>query len=235
MSSARADSPAVNQGRAGWSRTRRFVPPTVNSFMPDAEREVAAAVEAARANGLAEGQARGWSEGRESGLREGETKARGELQQRIAALELDLTAARGTHAVGESLARLLASRDADRAAMEAECRSAIAAALRVLFPALLARGFGEEVAGLVTEALSLRQAERIVARAHPQTAAASLLRDLAAAAGDRLVLDWDEAMSVASVDIAWADGGLVADWDALLARILEVFDGGAPSEPVPPS
>lgn len=229
MSMGYGNLPAVNSPRAGWSRIHRFVPPTVNSLQPDAEHEAAAAIEAARANGLAEGHAQGWSEGRESGLREGEAKARQELLQPIAALEQDLAAARASRAASETLEQLLAARDADRAALEADCRCAIAAALRVLYPALLTQALGGEIAAVVTDALAVRQADRIVVRAHPHTLAAPLLRDISAAAPDRLALHWDDTIGLGAVEVVWANGGMVADWDALLARILAVLGGGAAS------
>jgi hypothetical protein len=231
MNRALADSSAVNPVPPGWRGTRRFVPPTVSSLLPDTEREAAAALEAARASGVAEGQARGWAEGREAGLRDGEAKAKAELEGRIAELGRELAAARARSAVAEALESLLAARAADRRALEADCRAAIAAALGALFPVLLPRGMSEEVGGLIAEALAQRPADCIRVRAHPASPAASLIRELAAAAPSRLVPEWHDTMGPAAVEIAWADGGVAADWGALLARVLAVIDAAPAARP----
>src|SRR4051794_20349887 len=130
-----------------------------------------AALIRAREEGFAEGRALGREEGHASGLSEGEAQTRDAIKPELNALH-ELNAKHGRYdAVAQALRLVLEARATDRAALESDVRGVIAAMLRRLFPLLLSRAAGGEIAALLGEALTERAPERLTLRAHPETLA----------------------------------------------------------------
>ncbi|EFH11010.1 hypothetical protein, partial [Teichococcus cervicalis] len=137
----------------------------------------------------------------------------------------------GAALAATALERLLASRAEDRRMLDADLRAALVAALEALFPTLLARAAGGEVAALLAEALTERAADRITLRAHPATLAA-MQADGFPGGGqpERVRLLPDPGLPEGQAEAGWADGGLIYDPAALLQRVLTTL-GAADAMP----
>lgn len=185
------------------------------------ERIRAAALESGRRQGLEEGLRQGHAEGLEAGRAEAEARLR---------TELAAEGRRGAAAAAAALEALLARREEDRRQLDAGLRAALTAALEAVFPSLLARAAGGEVAALVAAALTGRAPEAVLLRAHPDTLSAFEAEDfLGPAHPERVRLLPDPAMPPGQAEAAWGEGGLVYDPAALMARVLGVLGAPAPA------
>jgi flagellar biosynthesis/type III secretory pathway protein FliH len=214
--------------------SRPFHPPALTALVADEDGSAAArlraeerirssALEAGRLRGLEEGLAQGRAEGREAGRAEAAREAEAELARR---------GLHGAAAVAAALERLLQQRAEDRRLLDADLRAALVAALEAVFPALLARAAGGEVAALLAEALTERAADTITLRAHPATLAAAQKDGLPGLdAPARLRLLPDPGLPEGQAEAGWADGGLLYDPAALMARVLAVLGAAAPMLP----
>ncbi|ONG48353.1 hypothetical protein BKE38_22055 [Pseudoroseomonas deserti] len=214
---------------------RPFHPPALTALIADEDGSAAArlraeerirstALEAGRMRGLEEGLALGRAEGREAGKAEAAKEARAELARR---------GLRGAAAAAEALEQLLARRAEDRRMLDADLRAALVAGLQAVFPALLARAAGGEVAALLAEALTERAADTITLRAHPATLAEAEKDGLPGLEPPvRLRLLPDPTLPEGQAEAGWSDGGLLYDPAALMGRVLAVL--GAPSPMLAP-
>ncbi|PHK93699.1 hypothetical protein CR162_17070 [Pseudoroseomonas rhizosphaerae] len=214
---------------------RPFQPPSLYALLADEDGTAAArlaAEERIRAQAHEAGRQRGLEEGLARGRGEGEAAGRARLEQDMQAA-LALHAQRGAAAAAAALEALLRQRDEERLRQDAHLRGLVAAALEAVFPVLLARAAGGEVAALLAAALAEREADGITLHAHPAT--------LDAARQDgfpegrmpaRLRLLPDERMPQGRAEARWADGGLLYDPAALMARVLAVL-GDTPADDMP--
>jgi len=186
------------------------------------ERIRAAALESGRRQGLEEGLRQGRAEGLEEGRAEAEARLR---------TELAAEGRRGAAAAAAALDALLAGREQDRGQLDADLRAALRGALEAVFPALLARAAGAEVAALLATALAGHAPETVQLRAHPETLAAFAAEAPPGQAHPgRVRLLPDPAMPPGEAEAAWGDGGLVYDPAALMARVLGVLGAPAPAD-----
>ncbi|WP_159999507.1 hypothetical protein [Roseomonas sp. 18066] len=213
---------------------RPFHPPALTALVADEDGSAAArlraeerirstALESGRMRGLEEGLVRGRAEGREAGKAEAAKEARAELARR---------GLRGAAAAAEALEQLLERRADDRRMLDADLRAALVAGLQAVFPALLAHAAGGEVAALLAEALTERAGDTITLRAHPATLAEAEKDGLPGLAQPaRLRLLPDPTLPEGQAEAGWADGGLLYDPAALLARVLAVLGAASPRLP----
>jgi len=113
--------------------------------------------------------------------------------------------------VADALRQVLAARDTDRASIERATRETAAAALQTLFPTLLARAAGAEIAALLADALTERAPETLTLRAHPDTLATVAMDTAAERDAGRLALAAIDDMPFGTAEIAWTGGGLTFD------------------------
>ncbi|MDQ1077553.1 hypothetical protein [Pseudoroseomonas cervicalis] len=219
---------------------RPYHPPSLTALIADEDGTTAArlaaeeriraiALETGRQRGLEEGLARGRAEGRAAGRAEAEREAAEEQARR---------GEKGAALAATALERLLARRAEDRRLLDADLRAALVAALEAVFPTLLARAAGGEVAALLAEALTERAADRITLRAHPETLAAMQAegfpgRDQTQDPAGRVRLLPDPALPEGQAEAGWADGGLIYDPAALLQRVLATLGAAMPQETTP--
>ena len=185
------------------------------------QRQVQAAFQAGRAQGLEEGRAQGRKEGLAAGQQQGLSQAEAHSAERER---------QGLGALNNALASLLANREADRQAMDAAGRAALAALLDLVAPTLLASGLGAELQAVLAEALERRGTDKVTLRAHPKTLAA-LPPGAAAAPAEQLHLLPDTAMAPGTAEASWQGGGLLFNPPALLARMRAIL--AAPPQPLP--
>ncbi|MBO1076056.1 hypothetical protein [Roseomonas marmotae] len=215
---------------------RPYLPPSLGALLAgedgsaarlrEEERLRAAAFEAGRRRGHEEGLA----QGRGEGAAQAEAAAAARLED-----ELSRRAAQGAQLAAQALERLLAERAEERRVMDGEARAAVVAALEAVFPQLLARAAGAEVAAMLAEAVSMRGEDVILLTAHPETLAA-LQRDGFPPTGDapsRLRLLPEPAMPPGSAEASWVSGGLVYRPDVLAAQAIAILE--APRAPAEPS
>jgi flagellar biosynthesis/type III secretory pathway protein FliH len=214
--------------------SRRFIPPAVAIFAGGTDAALAAAVARAREEGFMEGRLHGLQEGHAAGRLEGETQMRETLQAELAALRGEYAKLDQQNVVSAALDRVLAARAADLAALDLATRTAIAAALRTLFPVLLACSQGMELEVLLQAALTERPDETLRLRAHPDT--------LAVVAGEvsggppdttRVTLVADPSLAPGAAEIAWTGGGLTFDPANVLQQVVTLL-GAVPPAPATP-
>ncbi len=219
--------------------SRRFIPPAVAAFGGGADAALAEAVARAREEGFTEGRLHGLQDGHAAGRREGEMQTRELLQAELAALRGEYAKLDQQILVSTALDRVLSARAADLAALDLATRAAIAAALRTLFPVLLARSAGMEVEALLREALTERPDETLRLRAHPDT-----LEAIADETGGRqeeparLTLVADASLAPGAAEIAWTGGGLTFDPAGLLEHVVAMLGAASPpaaTTPLPTS
>jgi flagellar biosynthesis/type III secretory pathway protein FliH len=202
---------------------RPFLPPALELLSRGAtaeqvsaeERLRDAAFESGRLRGVEEGLARGREEGRAAGRAEG-----------LAAAEAEFALRRrdGAAAASAALEALFAARERDRRTLDEEMRAALAAALRTLMPALMARHGAAEAIAVAAAALGEREAEAIALRASPETLARMREEGFPApAAAERLRLLPDPSLPEGSVEVTWEGGGLRHDPRSLTTRVLAVL------------
>jgi flagellar biosynthesis/type III secretory pathway protein FliH len=216
---------------------RPFQPPSLLTLISDEDGSTAMrllAEERIRNAALAAGRQQGMDEGLRLGREEGIAAARAEAERGLQA-ELSRRGEQGAAAAAAALETLLAQRQADRAGLDAELRTALAAALEAMFPILLAHAVGGEVAALLSAALTERGADHLILRAHPDTLATAQADGFPSLPfpEERLRLLPDPAMPPGRAEASWADGGLVYDPAALKAQVLAIL--GAPASPASPT
>lgn len=207
---------------------RPFLPPSLDilaSGNDTAERISAedrirdTAFEAGRQRGFEEGQTAGLEEGQRIGRTEGRVQA----EVAFAARERD-----GASAAAASFAKLLAAREQDRCALDAEMRATLTAALQALMPALSARAEGVEAIAVAAEALRDRAPEVLAIKACPATLAAMQAEGFPAPdEAARIRLDADPMLPTGVVEVTWAGGGLRRDPQDIAARVLAVLGARA--------
>lgn len=202
---------------------QRFVPPALDALRPNHSGEIDAEADRIREGGFAEGHALGMREGRLAGIREGEARARQEVQAELAELRGRFAKQDAAGRLAEAVERMLADREEADRDLEESARAAMTAALRLLFPALLASAIGPEVVAVVREALVARAPETLNLRAHPDTLALVARADLPQEAAGRLTLSPDATLEHGAVVIAWSGGGLSFDPAALLERVAGIL------------
>ena len=198
---------------------RRFVPPAVAAFGVGPDAELAQTLAQARDDGFAEGREVGRREGHSAGLHEGEAAATAAHQIEFAALQEMFAKHQATLAVTTALEQVLDARSADRQTLEDTTRIGIVAVLRMLFPTLLEQTAGQEIAALLTEALTDRAPETLTLRAHPDTLRAVAEPDPTRGHAARLTMQPDATLPFGTAEIAWVGGGLTLDPAALHARV----------------
>jgi hypothetical protein len=200
---------------------RRFVPPPIQAFDSSPWCEEPDTIGPVRDPVYASGYDAGLRAGRVAGFADGEAQARFAAASEMARLNAILDEQRACDSVAAGLNDLLASRQADRQQMRQEARSAIAAALDILFPTLMAQTVGAEIVALIDQALSARTAEAITIRASAETIAAIRFCGLSEQSSARVTLVPDPDQTFGAADIAWTGGGLTFDHAALLKTVTE--------------
>jgi len=215
--------------------SHRFIPPAVAMFAGGTDAAVAASVARAREEGFMEGRLHGLQEGHAAGRLEGETQARESLQAELVALRSEYAKLDQQNLVSAALDRVLAARAADLAALDLATRTAITAALRILFPVLLARAQGMELEVLLREALTEHPDETLRLRAHPDTLAA-MTGEAPAGLPDtaRVTLLADPSLVTGAAEIAWTGGGLTFDPANLLEQVVASLGAVPPTPATPP-
>jgi flagellar biosynthesis/type III secretory pathway protein FliH len=202
--------------------SRRFIPPTVGGILRDGPRsEEAFDLARVREEAYAEGLRVGRHEGHAIGLRQGEERAAEIYQVELQRLCAEYAKQHGIEVVLAALRDLLAAHEQTRREVEDEARAAISSALRVLFPVLLAQTAGQEIAGLIGDALCERGIEALTVRADPETIAS--IRDQGLTEADTLTLLPDPAMKPGTAVATWSAGGLSFDPAALLEQVAGIL------------
>lgn len=187
-----------------------------------------------RATAFEAGRRRGQEEGLNQGRAEGAAQAHEEAARALEA-EVAQRTGQGAQRAAQALEQLLATRAADRRAMDADTRATIIAALRAVLPGLIARAAGAEVAAMLAEALAERGEDVILLTAHPDTLAAVQAEGFPPPqeAPARLRLLPEPTMPPGSAEASWVSGGLVYRPEALAARVLAILEAPhASSEPL---
>lgn len=207
---------------------RPFVPPSV--FTPGFGGANGNGIAArAEASGWARGREEGFAEGLTAGRAEGDAAARAELEPQLAELERKLSLRDAEAGLADTLRDVLAARNADRLEVDAACRAAMLAALRLIFPALLDKAPGQEIAALLQDSLVERPADTLVVRAQAQTLdrLREALPSLPPGQAERVRLNADPAHPAHAAEIRWQSGGVTYDPSVLLGRIAAALGGAA--------
>jgi hypothetical protein len=199
--------------------TTRFRPPPLAEFYMAITDDRAAALNKAREEGYAEGLANGMRRGHAAGLAEGEARTRDAMLPELDALQENSAKRDWYESVALTLRRLLQARESDLTALENSVREVAAASLGTLFPVLLSRAAGAEIAALVGDALAERAPEILTLRAHPDTLAAVAAETGEMASTGRLMLVPDPRRAFGAVEAAWVGGGMTFDPAALLSHV----------------
>lgn len=202
--------------------SRRFIPPSVNLLVADPVSEEATDPAAmAREDGFAEGLRLGRQEGHLAGIREGEDRAAASYHQDLAKIREESVRQNTIGDVFSALERLRAAQADTRRELEAATRQALGGALQTLFPTLMARTVGQEVATLVAETLAERDVDALTLRADPTTIAEVI--DQGLTESDILTLIADPQMKPGAAIASWSSGGVSFDPDRLLRQVLSVL------------
>ncbi len=200
---------------------RRFVPPPIQAFDSSPWCEEPNTIGPVRDPAYASGYDAGQRAGRIAGFADGEAQARFAAASEMARLNAMLDERRACNSVADILNDVLAARQADRQQMQQEARSAIAAALDLLFPTLMAQTAGSEIVALIDQALNARTSEALAVRASSETIAAIRSCGLSEQSSDRVTLLPDPDRPFGAAEIAWTGGGLTFDHAALLKNVTE--------------
>jgi len=211
--------------------SRRFQPPPLARFYDTTEVDQVQALNDARATGFAEGSSVGRQQGYEAGFAEGAAETRAALQPELDALRESSANRDRRVGVIDALRQVVATRQADLAALEQASRDVIASVLEALFPTLLAAAAGREIAALLAEALAERAPDSLILRAHPDTLSVIAAETTAEQTGGQLTVEPVPDMAFAVAEAVWSGGGITFDPAALLARITAVLRGQAASQP----
>jgi flagellar biosynthesis/type III secretory pathway protein FliH len=202
---------------------RRFVPPPIKAFDPSSAAGDGHMFGPVRNAAYDVGFEAGRREGHAAGFAAGEAQARAIGDVEIARLHAMLDEQIACNSVADALTQLLAARHDDLRLIEQEMRSAVAAALDILFPSLMAQAAGAEITALIDQALTARAFEEIRVRASVETIAAVTARGLPEAGSTRLTLVSDADHPSGAADIAWTGGGLTFDPAALLRTVTDAI------------
>jgi hypothetical protein len=215
--------------------SRRFHPPPLAGFYASPEADQAQTLAETRDLGFAEGHSAGMQKGYESGFMEGAAETRAALQPELDALRESSGNRERRVGVADALRRVLAARDTDLAAVERASREVAVAALQALFPTLLAKAAGAEIAAMLADALAERAPETLILRAHPDTLATIAAETATERATGRLTPEALPDMPFGAADAVWAGGGITFDPAALLARVTSVLaaETQTTAEPIP--
>lgn len=201
----------------------RFVPPALEVLRPSQAGETDSELNKVREGGFAEGYALGTREGRLAGVREGEARAREAAQAEVVEMRGRFAKQDATARLADAVERVLAAREEADRALEHGARVAMTAALRMLFPALLASATGAEVVAVVREALVARAPDTLNLRAHPDTLALAAQGNLPEQVGGRLTLSPDATLEHGAAVVTWSGGGLTFDPAALLEQVVGII------------
>lgn len=214
---------------------RPFHPPALHALLADEDGTTAArlaAEERIRAQAHEAGRQRGFEEGFTRGRGEGEASGHARAEQEFQAA-LAVHAQKGAAAAAVALETLLRQRAEERRVLDTDLRATLVAALGAVFPALLARAAGGEVAALLATALTERGTDSITLHAHPATLAAARQEGFPhGQMPDRVRLLPDETMPQGKAEARWANGGLLYDPAALMAQVLAIL-GSKPTDDTP--
>jgi flagellar biosynthesis/type III secretory pathway protein FliH len=210
--------------------SRRFHPPPLAGFYASAEIDHARTLAETRDQGFAEGQSAGRTQGYEAGFMEGAAEARAALQPELDVLRESSGNRERRIGVAEALRRVLAEREADLAAVERASREVAISALQALFPVLLARAAGKEIAALLADVLAERAPETLTLRAHPDTLATIASETAAEREAGRLTPEAVPDMPFGHAEAAWTGGGITFDPAELLARVTAVLAAANPTQ-----
>jgi len=202
---------------------RRFVPPPIDAFEPIADAGAGGELSAVRDAAYHDGFLAGRQVGHAQGFGEAEVQTREAWTKDVAEWRGKFEEQTICNTVAQGLAQLLAARSADYLAMTRETRAAIAGALELLFPTLMAHAFGGELLSLIEEALTARASEEIVVRGGAETIAAITAQGLPPGAATRVRLRSIPDYPPHQVDIAWSGGGLIFDADTLLRKVTDAL------------
>jgi flagellar biosynthesis/type III secretory pathway protein FliH len=200
---------------------RRFIPPAIEVLLDASRSDAAFEVARAREEGYAEGLRIGRHEGHLAGLRHGEERAGETYRAELSKLREAYFEQHSIEVVRSAFQELLAAREEARRDLEAATRVAIVGALRTLFPTLLAQAAGQEIAALVTEALSERGVEGVTLRSHPETIASVKKQGLSGTSS--LTLLSDPGMPPGEAVATWSGGGLGFDPAALFEQVAGIL------------
>ena len=215
--------------------SRRFHPPPLAAFYTHREVDPAQTLAETREQGFAEGRSAGLKQGYEAGFMEGAAETRAALQPELDALRETSGNRERRVGVADALRRVLADRDADLATLERASRELAAAALKALFPTLLATAAGAEIAALLADVLAERAPETLILRAHPDTLATIAAETAVEREAGRLTPEPVPDMAFGVAEAAWSGGGITFDPAALLARVTAVLAAASqtPLDPDP--
>lgn len=203
--------------------SRRFVPPAVAVLAESPDADFARAMAGAREEAFAEGREAGLKEGYAAGQREGHEVASAAYQTELAELEQKFAKQQAILTITTALEQVLAARAGDLRDLEDATRATIVEALRLIFPSLLEHSAGQEVAALVTAALTDRAAEQLVLRANPATLRLAAIDELPGEQAARLTMQEASDMALGAAEIVWTGGGLTLDPAALQARATAIL------------
>jgi hypothetical protein len=198
---------------------RRFVPPAVAVLARSPDADLAQAIASARDEGFAEGREAGLREGYAAGQRDGHDAASTSGRAALDELQQKFAKHQAVLAIETALEQVWAARDSDLRELEDATRTIIVETLGLLFPTLLRQAVGQEIASLVTAALTERAPEQLVLRAGPETLRLAEVREQPG----RLVIQEAADMPPGTAEIVWAGGGLSFDPSALQARLAAIL------------
>jgi flagellar biosynthesis/type III secretory pathway protein FliH len=215
--------------------SRRFQPPPLAGFYASAEVDHVRTLAETRDQGFAEGHTAGLKQGYEAGFMEGAAESRAALQPELEVLRVSSGNRERRVGVAEALRRVLTARSADIATVERATREVAAAALRALFPTLLAASAGSEIAALLADVLAERAPETLILRANPDTLATIAAETAEEREAGRLTPEAVPDMPFGQAEVAWSGGGITFDPAVLLARVTSVLTAAnqTAAEPFP--
>jgi hypothetical protein len=213
--------------------SRRFHPPPLADFYVSPEVDHAKTLVEIRDQGFAEGHGAGLKQGYEAGFMEGSAETKAALQPELEVLRESSGSRERRVGVAEALRRVMAARDTDLAAVERSSREVAAAALQALFPTLLAKAAGMEIAAVLADVLAERAPETLTLRAHPDTLATIAAETAAERASGRLLPEAVPDMPFGHAEAAWTGGGITFDPAELLARVTSVLAAASQTIAVP--
>jgi flagellar biosynthesis/type III secretory pathway protein FliH len=201
--------------------SRRFIPPAVDVLLDGPRADAACETARVKEEGFAEGLRIGRHEGHAIGLRQGEEQAGKIHQAELDKLRAAYAKQHTIEIVLAALQALLAEREQTRREVEEATRKVVSSALRTLFPVLLAKAAGQEIAAIVGDALSERGIDGVTLRCDPETIVSVTHQGLAEA--DTLTLHSDPEMKPGTAVATWSGGGLSFDPAALLEQVVGIL------------
>jgi len=202
---------------------RRFMPPSIRSFDSQSSGGSAALLAPIREAAFRDGYSEGQRVGHAAGVTDGAAQARAEMEETIAILRAALDQQSASDNVGIAVTQLLDMRNADILLIESRIRAALAAAVDILFPSLMAHTIGPDLARLVGDALTDRSPDTLTIRASGETIGCLAATGAAELDATRLTYVPNEDQPFGAVEVTWAGGGLTFDPIALLHDVTEAI------------